>query len=44
VLREVPIDWHYNEDSRVSAVRDSLAMIRELLVIRWNDRLGRYDK
>ena len=42
-LREVPIDWHYNDDSRVRAVRDSLVMLGELIQIRWNDLRGRYD-
>lgn len=42
-LSEVPIDWHYNDDSRVRAVHDSLAMIAELIQIRWNDFWGRYD-
>lgn len=42
-LREVPIDWHYNDDSRVRAVRDSLVMLFELVQIRWNNLRGRYD-
>jgi dolichyl-phosphate beta-glucosyltransferase len=43
VVREVPIVWHFNRDSRVRPVHDTLAMVRELLAIRANDRQGVYD-
>ena len=41
-IREVPITWRYDASSRVNPVRDTMAMLRELLVIRWNDLRGRY--
>lgn len=40
---EVPIDWYYGENSRVSPVRDTINMIREVLRIRYNGFTGRYD-
>ncbi len=39
---ELPIPWHYNSDSKVEVVRDSLEMARDLLRIRWNSWRGRY--
>jgi len=41
-IREVPITWWYDASSRVSPVRDTIAMCRELVTIRWNALLGRY--
>lgn len=43
-VREIPIEWHYRERSRVSPVRDSLRMSRDVLRIRRNALLGRYDQ
>lgn len=40
---EVPIHWYYGENSRVSPVRDTINMIREVLRIRYNGWAGRYD-
>jgi dolichyl-phosphate beta-glucosyltransferase len=42
-IREVPIDWHYNADSRVRALRDPAAMVRDLIRIRLNDWQGEYN-
>ena len=41
---EVPVHWYYGEDSRVSPVRDTVNMIREVLRIRFNGFTGRYDR
>lgn len=41
---EVPVDWYYGENSRVSPVRDTINMIREVLRIRFNGRAGRYER
>jgi len=41
---EVPIDWHYGEGSRVSPLRDSLNMVREVFRIRRAGRRGAYDR
>lgn len=42
-LVEVPIRWYYGEGSRVSPLRDSWNMFREVLRIRRNGRAGLYD-
>ncbi|MGH9373879.1 MAG: dolichyl-phosphate beta-glucosyltransferase [Vicinamibacterales bacterium] len=41
-IREVPIEWHYQEQSRVSVVRDPWRMVRDLWTIRANGRRGLY--
>jgi len=41
---EVPVHWYFGENSRVSPVRDSINMIREVLRIRINGWAGRYDR
>jgi glycosyltransferase involved in cell wall biosynthesis len=40
---EVPIEWHYNPDSRVRPISDALQMVRDVLLIRWMDWRGAYD-
>ena len=40
---EVPVDWYYRPESKVSAVRDALRMIGDIFLIRANARRGRYD-
>lgn len=40
---EVPIDWYYRAESKVSAVRDALRMVNDILRIRANARGGLYD-
>ena len=41
---EVPIEWHYREESRLSMLRDGVAMSGELLRISKNRRAGRYSR
>jgi len=41
-VREVPIDWYFNPDSRVRLVQDSLRMGFDLISIRWHALQGRY--
>jgi len=41
-ILEVPIPWYFNPESKVSVLRDSWRMFRDLLVIRRNGRLGLY--
>ena len=43
-IMEVPINWYYMSNSRVSPVRDSVRMVREILQVRLNDWRGLYDK
>jgi dolichyl-phosphate beta-glucosyltransferase len=40
---EIPIDWYFNPQSKVSLLRDSARMAADLFSIRQNARLGRYD-
>lgn len=43
-VREVPITWYFNSDSRMRLVDDSLNMLREIWQIRQNWRKGAYAK
>ncbi len=40
---EVPVEWHYGENSRISPLRDTINMIQEVLRIRGNKANGLYD-
>jgi dolichyl-phosphate beta-glucosyltransferase len=42
-IREVPINWYFDADSKVNAVRDALKMISDIFQIYLNSVLGRYD-
>jgi dolichyl-phosphate beta-glucosyltransferase len=41
---EVPVDWYYRSESKVSAVRDAMRMIDDIFRIRLNGRRGLYDE
>jgi dolichyl-phosphate beta-glucosyltransferase len=41
-IREVPVSWYYQSDSRIRLVNDSLVMFADLLRIRWFDLCGVY--
>ena len=41
---EVPIDWYYRPQSKVRPVRDSLAMVRDILRVRWHYLRGHYTR
>ena len=43
-IREVPIDWYYNSDSKMRLFQDSARLITELLEIRRNWQIGLYKK
>jgi len=43
-VKEVPIIWHHNETDRVSPVKDSLRMLRDIIKVRFTDLLGKYSK
>lgn len=43
-IKEVPISWYYNPDSRVRLLRDSFHMAQDMLKIRQNARQGIYDR
>ncbi len=40
---EVPINWYFDEDSRVDPLRDTWRMFWDVITIRLNDRRGLYD-
>lgn len=42
-IKEIPIHWYFEKDSKVSAVRDALRMISDIFRIHLNALRGRYD-
>ncbi len=42
-LVEVPIAWYYQASSRVSPLRDTIRMVRDVLRVRYRDARGRYE-
>jgi GT2 family glycosyltransferase len=42
-IREVPVLWHYGEETKVSPLRDSYRNFRDVLKVRWNALRGRYQ-
>lgn len=42
-VREIPVDWYYHPETKVSAVRDALRMIADIFRIHANARRGLYD-
>ena len=42
-ITEVSIDWYYGASSKVSPIRDTIRMFREVFEVRWNDLRGRYS-
>ena len=43
VVEEVPVTWGHDERSRLSYLRDGFHMLREMMIIRWNALMGRYN-
>ena len=41
-VREIPIDWYYHPETKVSALRDALRMIADIFRIRMNALRGKY--
>jgi glycosyltransferase involved in cell wall biosynthesis len=42
-IKEIPIQWYFDADSKVSALRDALRMIGDIFRIHINTLRGRYD-
>ncbi|MDO8754037.1 MAG: glycosyltransferase, partial [Anaerolineales bacterium] len=42
-IKEIPIQWVFDPDSKVNAVRDALLMISDIFRIHLNAMRGRYD-
>ncbi len=40
---EIPIDWYYQEASKVRHSVDSFLMLRDVIRVRWNDLQGKYS-
>jgi dolichyl-phosphate beta-glucosyltransferase len=43
-ITEVPVNWSDQPGSKVRVLRDGVAMLSELAIIRQNDRKGRYSR
>ena len=41
---EIPITWYYQAESRINPIRDTVNMLKDLLMIRHNFRLGIYNQ
>ena len=41
-IKEVPVTWIDNPDSKVKPVKDALRMFRDIFRIRWHSLLGKY--
>ena len=42
-IKEIPIQWYYDPESKVSAVRDALQMLGDIFRIHLNAMRGKYD-
>jgi dolichyl-phosphate beta-glucosyltransferase len=42
-IKEVPIDWFFDPDSKVNAMRDAMRMLSDIFRIHINSWRGRYD-
>ncbi|HXV99348.1 MAG TPA: dolichyl-phosphate beta-glucosyltransferase, partial [Anaerolineae bacterium] len=40
---EVPIHWYYQPESKVHPLKDTIRMVRDMLIVRRNDQMGLYD-
>lgn len=43
-VAEVPIDWYYEERSKINPLRDSIRMFQEAFTVRLNDLRGAYRR
>lgn len=41
---EVPVEWAHDHRSKINPLRDGMKMGVEVLKIRWNDLMGRYEQ
>jgi len=42
-IREIPIHWHFDADTKLRAVKDALLMLRDIFCIHVKNLRGRYD-
>lgn len=43
-VKDVPVEWHYGESSKVNPVREAVRMFGDVIRVRLNDWLGRYGQ
>lgn len=43
-IREVPVEWHYSNETKVNPFKDSWRNLRDVLRVRWNAVRGVYDE
>ena len=43
-IREIPIRWRFNAETKLSAMQDALRMVRDIFCIHRNARRGDYDR
>lgn len=43
-IREVPVEWHYSNETKVNPVKDSWRNLRDVLRVRWNAVRGVYNE
>ena len=41
-IKEIGIRWSYNEGSKIRPMRDSISMLKDLWLVRWNSFTGKY--
>jgi dolichyl-phosphate beta-glucosyltransferase len=41
-IQEIPIHWYYDPDSKISAIKDAIHMLQDILRIRMNALRGVY--
>lgn len=41
-IREVPVEWHYSNETKVNPLKDSWRNLRDVLTVRWNALRGAY--
>lgn len=42
-VKEVPVEWYYGENTKVNPLRDSIRMLKDIFMVRWNEWRGLYD-
>lgn len=43
-IRELPVEWHYSNETKVNPLKDSWRNLRDVLTVRWNALRGAYDE
>lgn len=42
-IKEIPVEWRYGNESKVSPLKDSYRLFRDTVLVRWNDWRGMYN-